>query len=75
MPNKYIYNFYIYKTVVGDYINTMKTTFDFNFVLYQAFKQHEYTNRMQRETVNCKLVIRKKLDNNKNLDKKSSSLY
>ena len=55
----------------------MKTTFDFNFVSYQAFKQHVYTNRMQRETVNytCKLVIRKKLDNNKNLDKKSSSLY
>ena len=29
-------------TVVGDYINTMKTTFDFNFDLYQAVKQHGY---------------------------------
>ena len=25
--------------VVGDYINIMKTTFDFNLDLYQAFKQ------------------------------------
>ena len=25
----------------GDYINIMKTTFDFNFDLYPAFKQHE----------------------------------
>ena len=64
--------------MVGDYINTMKTTFDFNFVLYQAFKQHGYTNRMKKER-NCqlqgfslikrKLVIRKNLDN-KNLNKK-----
>ena len=30
-------------TVVGDYINTIKMTFDFNFNLYQAVKQHEYT--------------------------------
>ena len=29
-------------TMVGDYINTMKTTFDFNFDLYQALKQHGY---------------------------------
>ena len=27
----------------SDYINIMKTTFDFNFDLYQAVKQHEYT--------------------------------
>ena len=27
-------------TVVGDYINTMKTTFDFDFDFYQAVKQH-----------------------------------
>jgi len=27
-------------TVVGDYINTMKTTFDFNFDFYKAVKQH-----------------------------------
>ena len=26
--------------VAGDYINIMKTTFDFNFDLYQAFKTH-----------------------------------
>ena len=30
-------------TVVGDYINTMKTTFDFNFDLYPGFKQPGYT--------------------------------
>ena len=30
-------------TVVGDYINTIKMTFDFNFDLYQAVKHHEYT--------------------------------
>ena len=29
-------------TVVGDYINTMKTTFDFSFDLNQAVKQHGY---------------------------------
>ena len=38
--------FYIKSTtvvLVGNYINTMKTTFDFNFDLYQAVKQHGYT--------------------------------
>ena len=29
--------------VVGDYINTMKTTSNFNFNWYQTFKQHGYT--------------------------------
>ena len=28
------------ETVVGDFINIMKTTFDFNFDLYSAFIQH-----------------------------------
>ena len=38
-------------TVVGDYINTMMTTFD----LYQAIKLHEYTNIWkQSEAVNSK---------------------
>ena len=32
-----------FSTVVGDYINIMKPTFDFNFGLYQAIKQHKYT--------------------------------
>ena len=27
--------------LVGDYINIMKTTFDFNFDIYQAFKQQQ----------------------------------
>ena len=27
----------VYIKVVGDYINTMKATFDFNFDLYQAY--------------------------------------
>ena len=40
---------YIY-TVVGDYI---KTTFDFNFAFYQAFKLYGYTKTWkQREAVN-----------------------
>ena len=30
--------------VVGDFINTMKTTFDSNFDLYQAFKKWIYIN-------------------------------
>ena len=33
-----------YNTVVGDYINTRKATLDVNFGLYQAFKQHGFTN-------------------------------
>ena len=39
-------------TVVGDTINIMKTTFDLNFDLFQAFKQHGYTQIWkQREAV------------------------
>ena len=39
-------------TVVGD-INIMKTTFELNFDLYQAFKHHEYKEIWnQREAVN-----------------------
>ena len=41
-------------TVVGDYINTIKTTFDLIFDLYQAW--------IQREAV--KVKIQKKLVNN-----------
>ena len=33
----------VVSTVVGKYINTMKTTFDLNFDFYQAVKLHEYT--------------------------------
>ena len=59
--------------MVGDNINPKKTTFEFNFDSYQAFKQHGYTKVWkQREAVNlqsfplitCKHVIRKKLVNN-----------
>ena len=32
-----------FDTVVGDYIHTLKTTFDLNFDLYQAVKQHGYS--------------------------------
>ena len=65
--------------MVGDYINTIKTTFDLNFDLYQAFKQHRYTKNGNKEKlsfkksfslITCKLVIRKKLANNKNLNTK-----
>ena len=42
-------------TVVGAYINKMKTTFHLNFNLYQAFKQHGYTKTWkQGEAVNLK---------------------
>ena len=56
-------------TVVGDNINIMKTTFELNFNIYQAFKQQGYTKIWkQREActsksfslITCKLVIRKK---------------
>ena len=68
--------------MVGDNINIMKTTFELNF--YSAFKQHGYTKIWKkRKAVNlnsftlitCYLVLRKKLVNNKNLNKKSSTLY
>ena len=49
---------YLLYTVVGDNINIMKTTFERNFDLYQAFKQHGYTKRWkQREAVNFKLLL------------------
>ena len=59
--------------MVGDNINKMKTTFEWNFNKYHAFKQHEYTKLWkQREAINqkrfslitCNLVDRKKLVNN-----------
>ena len=37
--------------VVGDNINIIKTTLEFNFDLYQDFKQHK-TEWKQRESVN-----------------------
>ena len=64
---------FLHGTVVSDYFNQMKTTFDLNFDLYQAFKQHGYTKTWkQRKAVNyksfslitCELVFRKKLVNN-----------
>ena len=66
-------------TVVGDNINIMKTTFELNFDFFQAFKQHGYTKIWnQRKVVNlksltlitCKLIIREKLVDNQNLNKK-----
>ena len=41
-----------FTTVVGDYFNIMKTTYDSNFDSYHAFKQHGYTKNGIRETVN-----------------------
>ena len=39
--------------MVGDYNNIIKTTFDLNLDLYQAFKQNEYTKTWkQGEEVN-----------------------
>ena len=59
--------------MVGNNINIMKTTFELNFDLYQAFKEHGYTKIWkQREAFNLKsfslftfkLVIQKNLVNN-----------
>ena len=48
-----LYSPFLSSTVVGDYINIMKTTFDLNIDSYQAFKQHGYTKTWkQRKTVN-----------------------
>ena len=41
-------------TVVGDYINILQTNFDFNFDLYQAFKQHEYTKTWNKDKLSIK---------------------
>ena len=60
-------------TVVGNYIDIMKTTLESNFDSYQAFKQHGWTKTWrQREAINqnsfslitYKLEIRKKIFNN-----------
>ena len=40
-------------TVVGDNIKIMKTTFDFNFDLYQAFKQHGWDTHKHGNKENC----------------------
>ena len=70
--------------MVVDSINIMKTTFEINFDLYQAFKQNGCTKTWkQKEAVNqksfslftCKLVIQKKLVNNYKLKLKSSLHY
>ena len=42
-------------TVVVDYINTMKTTFDFNFDLHKAVKQHGYTHINIEVKISCQL--------------------
>ena len=67
----------VYYTVVGDNTNIMKTTFDLNFDLFQAFKQHGYTKNGNKTVIwkhfsliTCKLVNRKKPVNNKYLNKK-----
>ena len=43
-------------TVVGDFINIMKTTFEFNFNLYYVFKQHMDTQKHENRE---KLAIKK----------------
>ena len=44
-------------TVVGDYINRMKTTFDFNFDLHQAVKQHGYINKEVKKSCQLKKLL------------------
>ena len=49
---------YVY-SVVGDYINTMKNSIDFNFDLYQAVKHrsHEKLSIKKDYLQNCNLFI------------------
>ena len=70
--------------MVGDYINIMKTTFDFNFDLYQAFNRMHAQKHKQREAVNNKntslqlfliLQFEKSLLTIKKINKKSSSIH
>ena len=57
----------VYCTVTGDYINIIKTTFDFNFDVYEAFKQHRCTKNGNKEKlsmkkaslITCEFVIKK----------------
>ena len=39
----------MFSTVVGVYINTMKTTFDLNFDSYETVEQHRYAVRTSIE--------------------------
>ena len=62
-------------TVFVAYINTMKTTFDLSFNLYQAFKElidwiHIPVNLKSFSLIICKRVIRRKLVNNQNINRK-----
>ena len=45
-----------YSLVLSDNINIMKTTFDFNFDSYQAFKQDEYTKTWNKKR-SCKIFV------------------
>ena len=64
--NKIYQKFFAFTIVVRDYINTVKTTLDFNFDLYQAIKQHGYTITLKHKSqeklqIICKLVISEKV--------------
>ena len=50
MAVKYVY------TAEGDYINAMKTTFDFNFDIDQAVMTREAVNLKSFSLIPCKLV-------------------
>ena len=67
--------FTLFYTVVGDYIITMKTTFDLNFDIkllnsIDTFNHKTIRScRLKNILFDCKLVIRKKPVNNQNLNK------
>ena len=62
--------------MVGYYIITIKTTFDFNFIkikLFNSIDKHKHISLAKvsiKKASLCKLVIRKKVVENQNLDKK-----
>ena len=45
---------YFYLTVIGDYINTMKTTLEFNFYFYQSVKHTDTHKHRSQEKLSIK---------------------
>ena len=70
----YQYNARRYHTVVGFYINKMKTSFLFKFfIFYKLFSNHKITTK--RSCIFCVSMLFESLVKIKNINRKSSSLY
>ena len=53
-PESHRYFDLIFNTVVGDFINIMKTTFDFYFYLYKAFNNMDTQKHRKKEKLSIK---------------------